>query len=272
MSFETNRSGALLWHTSTLFDAGAVCHGFSTRPGGVSPAPWDSLNLGVGRGDTAENVQENFRRFCAAVGTDPMRVVLSKQVHEPNVRLVTGADAGKGLWRERDYQSVDAMICNTPITRDANLPLVVFSADCGIILLHDPVHAAVGAVHAGWRGAAQGLVSIALRRMGEVFGTHPADVRAAIGAGIGQCCFETDGDVPQAMRAALGAAAEPYIEQRGAKWHVDLKGINAHWLRADGVEQIDVCAHCTACRPDLYWSHRRMGNARGAQIAMIALR
>ena len=219
MSFETNRSGALLWHTSTLFDAGAVCHGFSTRPGGVSPAPWDSLNLGVGRGDTAENVQENFRRFCAAVGTDPMRVVLSKQVHEPNVRLVTGADAGKGLWRERDYQSVDAMICNTP-----NLPLVVFSADCGIILLHDPVHAAVGAVHAGWRGAAQGLVSIALRRMGEVFGTHPADVRAAIGAGIGQCCFETDGDVPQAMRAALGAAAEPYIEQRGAKWHVDLKG------------------------------------------------
>lgn len=267
MSFETNRSGALLWHTSTLFDAGAVCHGFSTRPGGVSHAPWDSLNLGVGRGDTAENVQENFRRFCAAVGADPMRVVLSKQVHEPNVRLVTGADAGKGLWRERDYQSVDAMICNTP-----NLPLVVFSADCGIILLHDPVHAAVGAVHAGWRGAAQGLVSIALRRMGEVFGTHPADVRAAIGAGIGQCCFETDGDVPQAMRAALGAAAEPYIEQRGAKWHVDLKGINAHWLRADGVEQIDVCAHCTACRPDLYWSHRRMGNARGAQIAMIALR
>lgn len=267
MSFETNRSGALLWHTSTLFDAGAVCHGFSTRPGGVSPAPWDSLNLGVGRGDTEENVQENFRRFCAAVGADPMRVVLSKQVHEPNVRLVTGADAGKGLWRERDYKSVDAMICNTP-----NLPLVVFSADCGIILLHDPVHAAVGAVHAGWRGAAQGLVSIALRRMGEVFGTHPADVRAAIGAGIGPCCFETDGDVPQAMRAALGAAAEPYIEQRGAKWHVDLKGINAHWLRADGVEQIDVCAHCTACRPDLYWSHRRMGNARGAQIAMIALR
>ena len=249
MSFETNRSGALLWHTSTLFDAGAVCHGFSTRPGGVSPAPWDSLNLGVGRGDTAENVQENFRRFCAAVGADPMRVVLSKQVHE------------------RDYQSVDAMICNTP-----NLPLVVFSADCGIILLHDPVHAAVGAVHAGWRGAAQGLVSIALRRMGEVFGTHPADVRAAIGAGIGPCCFETDGDVPQAMRAALGAAADPYIEQRGAKWHVDLKGINAHWLRADGVEQIDVCTHCTACRPDLYWSHRRMGNARGAQIAMIALR
>lgn len=183
------------------------------------------------------------------------------------VRLVTGADAGKGLWRERDYQSVDAMICNTP-----NLPLVVFSADCGIILLHDPVHAAVGAVHAGWQRRGAGWFPSRFAGWARCSAPIPADVRAAIGAGIGPCCFETDGDVPQAMRAALGAAAEPYIEQRGAKWHVDLKGINAHWLRADGVEQIDVCAHCTACRPDLYWSHRRMGNARGAQIAMIALR
>lgn len=253
MSFETNRSGALLWHTSTLFDAGAVCHGFSTRPGGVSPAPWDSLNLGVGRGDTAENVQENFRRFCAAVGADPMRVVLSKQVHEPNVRLVTGADAGKGLWRERDYQSVDAMICNTP-----NLPLVVFSADCGIILLHDPVHAAVGAVHAGgaarrrgWfppRFAGWARCSAPIRPT-----CAPPSARASARAASRRTRTCRRPCAPRSARAA-----EPYIEQRGAKWHVDLKGINAHWLRADGVEQIDVCAHCTACRPDLYWSHRRM--------------
>lgn len=267
MSFETNRSGALLWHTSTLFDAGAVCHGFSTRPGGVSPAPWDSLNLGVGRGDTAENVQENFRRFCAAVGTDPMRVVLSKQVHEPNVRLVTGADAGKGLWRERDYQSVDAMICNTP-----NLPLVVFSADCGIILLHDPVHAARRrrSRRVARRGARAGFHRASPDGRGV---RHPSRRRARRHRRGHRPVLLRDGwGCAQAMRAALGAAAEPYIEQRGAKWHVDLKGINAHWLRADGVEQIDVCAHCTACRPDLYWSHRRMGNARGAQIAMIALR
>ena len=266
MAFHDHTENGITVLQSDLL-CGSIRHGFSTRTGGVSPAPWNSLNLGVGRGDDLANVQENFRRLCGVLGLSHQRAVLSKQVHEDNIRLVTESDCGKGLFRQRDYASVDAMIC-----REKHIPLVVFSADCGIILLHDPVHAAVGAVHAGWRGAAQGLVSIALRRMGEVFGTHPADVRAAIGAGIGQCCFETDGDVPQAMRAALGAAAEPYIEQRGAKWHVDLKGINAHWLRADGVEQIDVCAHCTACRPDLYWSHRRMGNARGAQIAMIALR
>ena len=265
MPFQQHEQTGLVWFTADVLND--VPHGFSTRKGGVAPAPWDSLNLRPGQGDGPEKLRENYRRFFAALGLDETRAVLSQQTHTANIRTVTAEDAGKGLLRPRDYTDVDALITNVP-----NLPLTVFSADCGIILLHDPVHAAVGAVHAGWRGAAQGLVSIALRRMGEVFGTHPADVRAAIGAGIGQCCFETDGDVPQAMRAALGAAAEPYIEQRGAKWHVDLKGINAHWLRADGVEQIDVCAHCTACRPDLYWSHRRMGNARGAQIAMIALR
>ena len=82
---------------------------------------------------------------------------------------------------------------------------------------------------------------------------------------------ETDADVPRALRDALGREAEPYITRRGQKWHVDLKGVNARWLEKAGVTQIDVCPDCTACRPDLYWSHRRMGQARGAQIAMICL-
>ena len=101
-------------------------------------------------------------------------------------------------------------------------------------------------------------------------GIYP-DECAAIGAAIGPCCFETDADVPRALRDALGREAEPYITRRGQKWHVDLKGVNARWLEKAGVTQIDVCPDCTACRPDLYWSHRRMGQARGAQIAMICL-
>ena len=103
------------------------------------------------------------------------------------------------------------------------------------------------------------------------FGTEPGDLLAATGPSIGACCFETDDDVPDAMRRALGAAAEPYMVRRGEKWHIDLKGINAHWLQSLGVTSIDVCPHCTACRQDLYWSHRKVGNARGAQIALLAL-
>jgi hypothetical protein len=212
-----------------------------------------------------ENVRENYRRFCGRLGVDQTRVVLSKQVHETTVRVVTADDAGKGLWRHRDY-AADALITN-----EKNLPLVVFSADCGIILLHDPVSGAVGGVHAGWRGCAGGILEKAVREMTGAYGTDPADLRAAIGPCIGQCCFETDNDVPEAMRAALGEDAEPYLERRGPKYHVDLAGLNRQWLLRAGVrpDHIDVCGLCTACHPDLFWSHRKLGNARGVQAAMI---
>lgn len=108
--------------------------------------------------------------------------------------------------------------------------------------------------------------------MAEDYGCDPADLRAAIGPAIGPCCFETDGDVPEALRAALGVAVEPFMAWNGSKWHIDLKAVNALWLRREGVTRIDICDHCTACRPDLYWSHRKMGLRRGEQAALIALR
>ena len=153
MPFQTHEKQGLMWLTSEYLTQPGLVHGFSTRAGGVSAPPWDSLNLGPSRGDGMECLRENYRRFCAAIGTDAHHTVLSRQVHEDNVRLVTAEDAGKGLWRDRDYPSVDAMICNTP-----GIALTVFSADCGIILLYDPIHRAIGAVHAGWRGTVLGLV------------------------------------------------------------------------------------------------------------------
>ena len=171
MAFVTHEVNGVVFLTSTLLSG--VPHGFSTRRGGVSRPPWDSLNLGPSRGDDLNSVKENYRRFCAAVETAysgtapqgrttairPERAVLSKQVHETTVRPVTDGDAGKGLYRERDF-TADALI-----TDAASLPLVVSSADCGILLLHDPVSGAVGAVHAGWRGCAGGIVERAVRQM-----------------------------------------------------------------------------------------------------------
>lgn len=266
MSFSTHTNNGLLWLSSSLLDGQPVRHGFSTRLGGVSPAPWDSLNLGISRGDSDENVRENYRRFCAAVGVAPESTVFTQQTHSENIRLVTAADAGKGLFLPRDYTDVDALITDCP-----GLSLVVFSADCGTILLYDPVHRAIGAVHAGWRGVAAGLAAKTALAMHDAFGTEPKDLLCALGPAIGQCCFETDDDVPAAMCQALGAEAEPFMTRRGEKWHIDLKDINVHWLRRLGVEHIDICPHCTACRQDLYWSHRKVGNARGAQIALLAL-
>ena len=265
MPFTFHEQNDLAFLTSPLL--AGVRHGFSTRQGGVSAPPWDSLNLGVGRGDDLSHVQENYRRFCGALGVDPARAVLSKQVHETTVRLCTAADAGKGLWSSRDY-TADAFITNEP-----NLPLTVFSADCGIILLYDPSSRSIGAVHAGWRGCAAGIVEKTVQTMVREYGARPETVLAAVGPCIGRCCFETDGDVPEAMRAALGADAEGCLERRGAKYHVDLAGLNRQWLLRAGVlpEHIDVSGLCTACRTDWFWSYRKMGDARGAQTALISL-
>jgi len=244
-----------------------AAHGFSTRLGGISPAPWNSLNLGGNRGDDPARVRENFIRFCSAIGTDPFATAKNHQVHGDCIRPVTRADIlpdpGLPGWAEADGL----------ITNDPGVCLTVFSADCGIILLYDPVHQAIGAVHAGWRGCAAGIVEKTVQAMAKTYGSNPKDLLAAIGPCIGQCCFETDSDVPSAMRAALGPMAASYLEYRDPKWHVDLAGLNRQWLLKAGLapHRIDLCHLCTACRPDLFWSHRKMGNARGAQVAMISL-
>ena len=148
---------------------------------------------------------------------------------------------------------------------------MVFSADCNVILLHDPVRRAVGAAHAGWRGTAAGIVGKTVRAMQDAFGCDPAHIRAAIGPAIGPCCFETDNDVPAALREVLGVEAEPFMTWNGQKWHIDLKAVNALWLQKAGVRHIDLCGDCTYCRPDLYWSHRKTGLRRGEQAALISL-
>ncbi len=269
MSFQTRDHHGVVYHTSSILDTPGLIHGFSTRLGGVSEGPFASLNFRGGgpEPDVRENVRENYRRFCEALGTDVHNVVQSHQVHEDTVRHVTGADRGKGLFAATDY-TADALVTDEP-----GLSLMVFSADCIILLLHDPVTASIGAVHAGWRGTALDLPAKAVGEMGRLFGAKPEDIRVAVGAGIGPCCFETHDDVPDAMRSAFGGGAEAHIRPKGEKWTVDLKGINAWRLREAGVrgENIDVCPACTACRTDLYWSHRITGDRRGVQGALIAL-
>lgn len=270
MSFLSHDCHGVVYHTSSILEHSGIVHGFSTRLGGVSQGACASLNFrGSGpEPDDRENVRENYRRFCATLGTDTEALVLSKQVHQDTVRHVTAGDRGKGFSLPTDY-TADALVTDTP-----GLHLMVFSADCMILLLHDPVTRSIGAVHAGWRGTALDLPVKTVSEMGRLFGARPENIRAAIGAGIGPCCFETHSDVPEALRAAFGPGVERYIAPRGRKWTVDLKAVNAWRLREAGVpaEQLDICSLCTACHPELYWSHRKTGDRRGVQGALIGLR
>lgn len=259
----------LIYHTANTLSLPGLAHGFSTRAGGVSRGIFSALNLGINRGDSAENVLENYRIFCAALGVEAEACVLAKQVHRDNVKLVTAADAGSGLLYPQNYEA-DALVTNSP-----GVPLVIFSADCIPTLYYDPVSRCIGVAHAGWRGTALGIAEKTIRSMVRLFGADPKNIRAAIGPGISQCCFETDSDVSDAMCAALGADADAFLQHgENGKWHVDLKGINAYFMRCAGVlpENIAISAACTACDTALYWSHRRVGDARGSLAAVICLK
>ena len=245
----------------------ATPHGFSTRLGGVSEGYLASLNLGCHRGDLDENLRENYRRFGAATGVDVGRVVMANQVHKDTVRVVTEADIKADLLAETPFEA-DGLVTDRP-----GITLAVFSADCIPVLLFDPARQVIGACHAGWRGTAAAIGARTVETMTDRYGCRVQDIRAAIGPGIGPCCFETDGDVPEAMVEKLGDLARPHIRQAGEKYHVDLKAIDRDILLAAGLSpaQVEVCGDCTCCLHDRYWSHRYTHGVRGSQAAVIML-
>ena len=259
MPIITQKIGTLEYLTAENITA---AHCFTTRLGGVSTGHLSSLNIGMHRGDDPENVAKNHEILASALGYDVKKTVLSHQVHSDVVRTVTAANC-LGL-DHHTYPECDGLITNTP-----GVALVIFTADCTPILLHDPVTGAVGAAHAGWRGTAMDIAGKTVNAMVHAFGCNPKNIRAAIGPNIGFCCFETDGEVPSAMVETFGADVTKYIRPQGNKYYVNLKEINRHALERAGVECIEISDVCTACQHQRFWSHRITHGERGSQGAVI---
>ena len=240
-----------------------VPHCFTTRFGGVSTGIFDSLNLSQNRGDPTENIVENFRRIGAVLGFSPEDVVVGRQTHSDTVVRVSAQNRGKLT------VAGASPVCDALITNERGIALYVSTADCTPILLHDPVTGAVGAVHAGWRGTAAALAAKTVQAMADHFGTKPENIQAAIGPNADICHFETDSDVPEAMLAAFGEEAQPFIRPQGSKYYVNLKELNALALHQAGVTNISISDCCTMCQPDRFWSHRVTRGQRGAQGGII---
>ena len=240
----------------------SVPHCFTTRFGGVSTGVNASLNLALNQNDTLENVETNLHILADALGFDENKLVMTHQIHSNTVRVVTEQDHVSLC--HRDYPDCDGLVTNTP-----GVTLLVFTADCTPLLLYDPVTGAVGAAHAGWRGTASAIGAKCVEAMVKNFGSDPKNIRAAIGPNIAQCCFQTDRDVPDAIRQTLGTAADDLIDFRSGKYYVNLKKVNARLLRNAGVTEIEISDACTVCQCDRFWSHRVMGAARGSQGAII---
>lgn len=266
---QQEKDGVVFLTFPALSEEPGFRHAFSTRVGGVSEGEFAALNLSFGRGDPEENVRENYRRISLAAGFDPQSLVFSAQDHHTVVRRVTEADRGKGIWREKDYQSVDGLITDQP-----GLTLVTHYADCVPLFFLDPVHRAIGLTHAGWRGTVAGVGPITVERMREEFGTDPKDLKAAVGPSIGRCCYEVDEAVAEPVRKLTTPSGDPVLFPKGnGKYQLDLWELNRQLLLGAGIlpERIEVGRVCTCCHSDLLFSHRATAGKRGGLAAFLEI-
>jgi len=244
-----------------MFRRPAVFNGFhdlaaaeSTRHGGVSPAPYASLNLGKSTDDDPSNVAENRRRLCAALGFAPAQLAWSKQVHGDRVRVVTEPGGAEGF---------DALV-----TARRGILLAVSMADCTPVLIYDSKNRAVGAVHSGWPGTTARIAEKTMLRMAAEFGTRGEDCFAYVGTCIDECSFEVGEEVAVRFEASF----KRYDEVRG-KFFVDLKKANAAMLRACGIpgHRIEISPYSTVLNNPDYFSHRKEKGTTGRMMAVIGM-
>lgn len=254
-----------------LEKTGMVIQGFSTKLGGVSQGKFATLNFTFTRGDNPDHVMENYRRMAAVLGVDEKRMVLSYQTHTINVRIVTEADAGKGISKERDYKDIDGLITNVP-----GITLVTFFADCVPLYFLDPVHKAIGLSHSGWRGTVSRMGAVTIDKMKDAYGTRAEDLLVCIGPSICGDCYEVGEEVALEFKKAFANQNWNQIlrKKENGKFMLDLWKANEILLKEAGVkpENIQTTDICTHCNSDYLFSHRTCGNERGNLAAFLSLK
>lgn len=254
---------------NSLSEIKFINHAFTTRLGGVSEGEFESMNMAFNRGDSVESVTENYRRFCASAGFDYESLTASAQDHNTFVRAVTSADRGVGIYKPRDMQSVDALITN-----ERGVTLVTYYADCTPLFFVDTKNKAIGLAHAGWRGTVGRIGEKVVRKMIELYGTNPADIKAAIGPAISVCCYEVDKPCADNFHALDDLDTDKFVFPKDSgKFMIDLLETNRQILVKSGVkpENITISDLCTNCNSELLWSHRATKGHRGTMSAFMCI-
>jgi hypothetical protein len=216
-----------------LWDEPGYVVGFTTRSGGVSEGVYASLNLTTGTGDEPQLVEQNRRIACEQLGLDSTRLSFNRQVHSPTVhRAHTRGEPGDGLWSD-----------------EPGLPMLAMSADClPVAIARTDDERALAVVHAGWRGLSEGVVAAAVDALGA------GEKAAVIGPAIGPCCYEVGPEVAELFDGDL------VVDRKLNLWSAAERA-----LRTAGVARVERVDLCTRCHPELFFSHRRDGRARGVQ-------
>ncbi|MCR4716799.1 MAG: peptidoglycan editing factor PgeF [Lachnospiraceae bacterium] len=251
-----------------------IIHGFSTRLGGVSAGIYESMNLGLYLDDERANVIENYKRFSDALGVDYERISCPNQIHNSNVLVVTNKDAGDGITRDLSHKDVDAQITN-----EANIPLIVYSADCVPILFCDPVKNVIGSAHAGWRGTVAGIAAKVVNKMQDVYGSDPKDIRALIGPSISMDNYEVDENVINEVKnceyinMSDGSDGLYRTVKSKGKYMLNLWAVNELILTNAGLNHNHIYNTnlCTFKNHDLFFSHRYTAGKRGLNAGIIMI-
>ncbi len=238
-----------------------LVHGVFTRLGGVSAAPWASLNVGSLVGDDPAAVDRNAILMHEALGLNREKSVTVWQVHGCHAVIATERPADRRWLAEADAIATDRV----------GLPINMRFADCVPILLYDPTHHAIGMAHAGWRGTVADVVSSALETMRTAFGSQPADVQAAIGPSIGPDHYQVGEEVVEAVQKAFGTLEKLVRRAENGSAYLDLWAANRLALERAGVTQIEVSGLCTVEHVDEFYSHRAEHGKTGRFGAVMAL-
>ena len=263
---------AVPYFTFPAFDElPGIIHGFSSRLGGVSEGFLSSMNLSFSRGDEPERVRENFRRIAASIGFSEKDLVFSMQTHTANVRRVGRDDCGRGLERPVGYCDVDGLVTNEP-----GVVLATFYADCVPLFFVDPVHHCIGLSHSGWRGTVGKIGKATVETMAREFGSKPGDLLAAVGPSICQECYEVSEEVIGLFRENFAEELWPKLFYRKDNGHYQLNLWEANRLifQEAGIlpQHITVTDICTACNPELLFSHRASGGKRGNLAGFLEIK
>ncbi|MDD5542091.1 MAG: peptidoglycan editing factor PgeF [Acidobacteriia bacterium] len=261
---ELEKNGLVILQEKSLSELPWLRHGFSTRPGGASAFPKDSLNLGFVPEDSRDAVLANRKLFYEAVGVTGFAHLQLRQVHSDRVLCANN------LEDIETRNSADAAITGLP-----KLALTVLTADCVPVIVADPDRHVISVVHAGWRGTLQQVLYKTLERLHADFQCSPGNLRVALGPSIRACCYEVENDVREAFETAE-ISTEPWfisIDAASKKFRMDLIAANLEQLKSAGVppSNVAVAPDCTACHTEKYFSHRREAGKTGRLMALVAI-
>lgn len=255
-----------------LENTGMVRHGFSTRLGGVSSGEFESMNFNTTRGDSLDHVEENFRRFCGAIGCDWDLAVMSHQTHTVNVEKVTAdmVTKGRSFWEKKPFTHVDGLVTDVP-----GAVLITSYADCVPLYFLDPVKKVIGLSHSGWRGTVERMGAVTVAKMQKEYGCDPTDILACVGPSICQDCYEIGPEVAEEFYKAFTEeeAEQILVKNQTGRYQLDLWKANALILEGAGIrrEHMAITNVCTCCNPDLLFSHRYTKGKRGNLSAFLSL-